>query len=356
MSDGIATFLSGSIENFLATFVSAASKAVITGITPLVAIGMSIWFLTYGFAVMRNEVGDPVSTFIRNVLKNSFIFAFALSAGAYQSEIVEGVYAFQDAFVSAIAPQASGDITGSPTGGATNIYKVLDKFDIEGTKLALIIIGRGLSNLPFEGWADFFAGIIVLIVNTVMMLICLGFLILAKTAMAFLLAIGPAFIASLAFPPIARSFEAWFGKIMNYSFLLIGLGVVVSMTLTICSTYISHFSANQTDTQALADAFGLVVIEGALLFMLWQLPSIASGLGGGAALNGGGVGAFIGGMLMNKMMSNDDGDSKKNSNTNDGGEVKNQTSKSQSSDAGSPPPAYRKAALQQLEYIKHKDV
>jgi len=354
MSDGIATFLSGSIENFLATFVTATSKAVITGITPLVAIGMSIWFLTYGFAVMRNEVGDPVSTFVRNVIKNSFIFAFALSAGAYQSEIVEGVYAFQDGFVSAIAPQASANITASPTGGATNIYKVLDKFDIEGTKLALIIIGRGLSNLPFEGWADFFAGIIVLIVNTVMMLICLGFLILAKTAMAFLLGIGPAFIASLAFPPIAKSFEAWFGKIMNYSFLLIGLGVVVSMTLTICSAYISHFSVNQTNTQALADAFGLVVIEGALLFMLWQLPSIASGLGGGAALNGGGVGAFIGGMLMNKMMSNGDDEPKKKDNG--GGEVKNQTSKnSGSSEAGSPPPAYRRAALQQLEYTKHKD-
>lgn len=355
MSDGIATFLSGSIENFLSTFVSASSKAVINGITPLVAIGMSIYFLTYGFAVMRNEVGDPVSTFIRNVIKNSFIFTFALSAGAYQSEIVDGVYAFQDAFVSAVAPTASGDITGSPSGGVSNIYHVLDKFDREGTELGLIIIGRGLSNLPFEGWADFFAGIIILVVNTIMMLICCGFLILAKAAMAFLLGIGPAFIASLAFPPIAKSFEAWFGKILNYSFLLIGLGVVVSMTLTICSAYIDHFSKTQTGTQALADAFGLVIIEGALLFMLWQLPSIASGLGGGAALNGGGIGAFIGGMLMNKMMSgNDDKDDKKNDSG--GGEIENKSPKgSNNGDSSSPPPAYRRAALQQLEYTKHRD-
>lgn len=354
MPDGIATFLSGSIENFLATFVAASSKAVINGITPLVAVGMSIYFLTYGFAVMRNEVGDPVSTFIRNVIKNSFIFAIALSAGAYQSEIVSGVYAFQDAFVTAVAPAASGDITGSPTGGVTNIYHVLDKFDKEGTELGLIIIGRGLSNMPFEGWADFFAGIIVLAVNTIMMLICCGFLILAKTAMAFLLGIGPAFIATLAFPPIAKSFEAWFGKILNYSFLLIGLGVVVSMSLTICSAYIDHFSKTQTGTQALADAFGLVIIEGSLLFMLWQLPSIASGLGGGAALNGGGIGAFIGGMLMNKMMSGND--EKTETKKDEGGEIENRTSKNQNSgDSSNPPPAYRRAALQQLEYTKHRD-
>lgn len=350
MPAGIATFVSGSVNNALDTFVTATSTAVSAGIAPMVVIGLSIWATTYGLATMRQEVNEPIMGFVKYFTKVSIILGIALSSGVYQSEVVDGVYAFTNWFVSIVAPGAHGDI-----------YTVIDEFDAKVSELGLVIIGHGMTLLPWGGWLDLIAGLITLLASAVMILVVLGFSLVATVAVKFMLGIGPFFIASLCFPPIAKFFEAWMGKIMNYSFLMVGLAVTTSMGLVIVGAYVDHFQQTQDATNAIADAVGLIVAEGALGILVWQMPNIAAGLGGGSTLSGGGLGAFIGGMIAGRMGGGKD---EKKQEEKGGGSIED---KSEGGGGGSSgggrggalggrTPAYRRATLDRLQYTKYKDM
>lgn len=346
MPAGIATFVSGSVNNALNTFVTNTSAAIAAGISPLVVIGLTIWAITYGMATMRQEVNEPIMGFAKYFLKVSLILGIALSSGVYQGEVVQGVYSFTNWMVSVVAPGTNGDI-----------FKVIDDFDQKVSELGLVIIGHGMTLLPMGGWLDLVAGLLVLLGSAVMIIVVLGFSLVATVAVKFMLGIGPMFIASLCFPPIAKFFEAWMGKIMNYSFLMIGLAVTTSMGLVIVGAYVSHFSESQDATNAIADAVGLIVAEGALGILVWQMPNIAAGLGGGSAISGGGLGAFIGGLIAGRMSN---GKEEKGGSDKGGGSVEDKSESSNSErgpagGGGGRTPAYRRATLDRLEYTKYKD-
>lgn len=141
---------------------------------------------------------------------------------------------------------------------------------------------------------------ITLLASSVMIIVILGFVIVAKAALAFMLGIGPAFLACLAFPPFAKFFEAWTAKVMNYVFLIVGMAVMTTMATVIVDTYASHFLKNQNASNAIADAFGLVIVEATLAVLILQMPNIAAGLGGGASLSGGGLAGFALGLIAGK--------------------------------------------------------
>lgn len=354
---GIATFVSGSVNNALNTFVTQTSTALSAGLAPIVATGLSIWAITYGLATMRQEVNEPIMGFVKYFLKVSIILGIALSSGVYQSEIVEGVYAMTNWLISMVVPGSSGDI-----------YTVIDQFDAKVSELGLVIIGHGFTLLPWGGWLDLLAGLITLVGSAIMVLILIGFSITATVATKFMLGIGPAFIASLCFPPIAKFFESWMSKVVNYMFLTMGLAVASSMALTIIGAYVNNFTSNQGTTNEIADAIGLVVAEGAILVLIWQMPNIASGLAGGAALSGGGVGAFVAGMLAKQMTGGDK--DKKKEDEDGGGSVEKggggsggsgragggNSSGGGGGGSGGRVPAYRRAALDRLQYTDHKDI
>lgn len=286
-SAGIFGFLGGSIDNFLGAFVTKTATAMSTAITPIVITGLTIWVIVYGLAVMRNEVSEPFSVFAWKAFKISLILSFALSGGIYQSEIVEGANAFQNALSQIVAPTGGGDI-----------YKVLDDFDNRGAQLAIEIIKQGVYALPVGGWLDLGAGLLVFIASAALLIIAGGFTIIAKVAIAFVLGVGPMFIATLAFPPVAKFFDAWLAKLVNYSLLIMILAFSIALSISICDAYLATMQASQDSTNAIADAFGLVILSCCLVLLVWQSPNLAAGLAGGSALSGGGLGQVAVGYLM----------------------------------------------------------
>lgn len=293
---GVFSYLGGSIDAALATFVTKTSAQVAAGIAPVVTVGLSIYFLIYGYAVMRNEVSDPINVFVAKALKISFILACSVSGAFYQSNIVGFFQGWQDGLVS-IVQTSNPNLTSTAT--AKNMYEVLDNFDDQGTELALVILGRGISKLPVGGWLDLIAGIVVFVGNTVFLLIAGGLTILAKVASAIVLALGPLFIVSLAFPATQKFFDAWLSKIINYILLAVILAVVVSISVAICTGYmeVALDAAKESTTNQISDAFSLILLYGSLLLIIYQAPHIASGLAGGASLSGGGAGQFLMGMI-----------------------------------------------------------
>jgi type IV secretion system protein VirB6 len=85
---GVWQFLSGSINNFLSTYVTSASSSVASAIVPMVTAAVTIWIIMYGWATIRGEMQEPISQFAYKAFKISLILALALSTSAYQTNIV----------------------------------------------------------------------------------------------------------------------------------------------------------------------------------------------------------------------------------------------------------------------------
>lgn len=348
MSDpiGLMTFLSGNIDAAMDKFVVQTSAALSLGLTPLVVAGLSIWFTLYGMAVMRGEVNDPVMGFVKQATKISFICAFALGTGIFQDMIVGSVYGFLDGLTQIVSP-----------GNSTSIFVALDQYDKKATEQALVIMGHGMTKLPMGGWLDIAAGFLLQFANAVLMILCGGFAVVAKVALSLVLALGPLFIACLAFGPVARLFESWLSTVLSKVLLGVYLAAVLTFALVISSDYMDRMIANTGNVNAISDAFGFVIINGVLLVVAYQLPQLAAGLTGGISVSGGGLAGFMMGKLTGRGGRGDGGGG---GGSDGGGSVSNASGSSTSSSANSTPagssgasgggrtPAYRRATLDRL--------
>ncbi|MFN5350623.1 MAG: type IV secretion system protein [Polaromonas sp.] len=352
MSGGLFSGLGSSIDSFLNVFVTTVSSSIATAITPLVLSGLTIWIMMYGYAVMRNEVSDPIGVFGKNVLKFSLIMGFALSGGLYQSEIIGSVNAFQDGLVSLVTqPSGITSVSGN------NIYQVLDGLLEKGNDLALVMIGAGMSKFPMGGYLDLLAGVLVLAANIVLLLVCGGFVLITKVAMAFVLGVGPMFIACLAFPPVAKFFDAWAGMVLNYVFLIVILAFAIGLSISVSDTYMQNMlvSAQASATNSLIDAFSLIALYGTLIILIYQAPHLASGLAGGSSLSGVGLGNLAQSAVVGKLASagkfsggGSGGGSVGNASSGAGGGSTAAPSSSSNSAPGGRKPAYRRATMDNL--------
>lgn len=282
---GTFSYIGKVIDNALNIFISNTSSAIAAGITPLVATGVAIWVTLYGYAVMTHEVNEPINVFVKKASRIALVLAFALGSGLYQSEIVSSVTDFQNGLVNILTKKANQG----------SVYSLLDDFDAKGADYALVIIGHGLNMLPMGGYLDILAGVLVFAANAIILMFAAGFILTTKVATAFVLGMGPMFIAALAFPATNKFFDAWLSKVINYGLLIGFLAFSITLSVTLSEEYLTQAMAavNDDATNRVADAFGLVAVYGALLVVIWQSPSIASGLAGGSTLSGGGLGGLV---------------------------------------------------------------
>lgn len=101
-----------------------------------------------------------------------------------------------------------------------------------------------------------------------------------------MLAVGPLFLACFAFGPTKRFAEGWVSKIANYSVLIFFLAAAAGICLSIYETFVNRFLADSAINNPLGDAFSLLALAGAINVLIIQLPGVAAGITGGAAISG----------------------------------------------------------------------
>jgi type IV secretion system protein VirB6 len=337
-ASGIFTFITGSIDAALNTFVVQVSTSLASGITPLVVSGMTIWVLVYGYSVMRNEVSDPVSAFVKTVAKNAFIFGLALNAGIYQSEIVDGVNALSTGLVQIV----------SPVGNATSVFDALDQLNALDNQLALQMLNNGETLLPIGGWLDLLCGVLLLLANAALLLIMGGWSILADASLKFVLGLGPLFIACLAFDPLKQFFTSWMNKVANYVLLTMLMAALGTFVVKMATAYVTAMAVSTQETSnAISDVFGFILLVGVALVLAWQMPNLAASLTGGTPLSSSFMGAAAGALLGRR-----GGQESGQSDGNAGGTIEGVNTADNKAkpevDAAAKVPAYRKATLDHL--------
>ncbi|MGT0192759.1 type IV secretion system protein [Burkholderia pyrrocinia] len=274
---GIYTFVGTSIDNGTATWITSVSSRLVGAITPIVLLALTIWVMWYGYRVMTGLAESPVMNFLLTSIKISLVLGIALGVGNYQAMIVEGVQGFINGMAQIFWP------------GSTSLYSALDSFDQVGANVAMILWDRGSQSLPWGGWSDVFAGTVVFAAGSLVAVFALFVTAIAKMALVFLLAIGPAFIACLAFQTTAQYFDKWVSKVLNFALLQAMLAGACSLFMQIAQHFIDQISNSMQSgsTNQLADAFDFLAVCAVLAIVIQQLPHITSGLMGGLALNHG---------------------------------------------------------------------
>ncbi|MGZ5199208.1 MAG: type IV secretion system protein [Telluria sp.] len=335
--NGLFTFLTASIDSALSTYVTSVSAKLAMILAPLAAAALSIHYTLMGMAVMRGEADGSMPKLAWSCFKHMMIFGIALSAGAYQEWVVESVSATTSLLVEAASPS-----------GATSLAGALDQMDAQGGAYAMVVLGHGMALMPVGGWLDILAGLVILVSNLVLMALVGIWGILAKVALTFVLAFGPLFISMLGFQPTAKFFDAWLGKVVNYMLLTVFMAAVTTFSMRIAGSFVTQITAVTDTSNSLSDAFGFALLSITLIVLTWQMPNIASGIAGGAAVSG--PTGWVAAMMASMRGRSDKSD--RASSASGGGEVTDTSGPGDpSSKAGSSKgrtPAYRRATLDRL--------
>lgn len=335
--NGIFTFLTASIDSALLTYVTAVSTKLAMILAPIAALALSIHYTLMGMAVMRGEADGSMPKLAWSCAKHTMIFGIALSAAEYQTWIVESVSAATSLLVQTASPDSASTLAGA-----------LDQMDAQGGGYAMVVLGHGMTLMPVGGYLDILAGLIILVSNLVLMALIGAWGILAKVALTFVLAFGPLFISLLAFQPTQKFFDAWLGKVVNYMLLTIFMAAITTFAMRIAGSFVSHVAAHTDTSNSLSDAFGFALLSITLIVLTWQMPSIASGIAGGAAVSGAGGWAAAALATMRGRGSSSDSSTPQHG----GGEVTGDDSPSSNKSQNSPTkgrtPAYRRATLDRL--------
>ena len=247
---GIAQEVETAISFLLDSFVSTKSAALCAAIVPIALTGATIYVIVMGFAIIRGEANDSLQTFLWKSFRMAFVAAISLSVGTYQSMIIDG----SDGLVGALLQSLSGFDT---------VGALVDDIAKPFSELGEQIWSKAVVGF----WPNF--GLIaaaggVAIAEFLMVAIGLGFFLMAKVALALVLAIGPVYVMCAMWPATEKYTESWIGQVLNYIVLKVLVGVCILMLTDFASKFAAHINVNSEAVNVIKATTALLICCGAL--------------------------------------------------------------------------------------------
>lgn len=273
------------ISALLNSFVNSAAGNSIATITPFVIAAFTVVLIWYAYKVMFGQIEQPVSQLITKCLFWSIVMSAALSAGAYQSNIASTIQSLPNDVAAAVAPgrDASEGTLGSLLDevASTGIDKAKEAFN---SKTGRFEFGKAMIYVCI-GFGVLLATLILTVSGFIM-------LVLATTAVSFLAALGPFFIAAMLFDSTRNFFWMWVGQVLYWVAFMVMFALFATFVINIYSFYLNAINVDSESWIATVVACNVVMLFGVVIFF-W-IPRIAGGLTGGA---GGSTAGAIGGLV-----------------------------------------------------------
>jgi type IV secretion system protein VirB6 len=275
------------LDAVLNAYLVGVLRAVMGWVLLLATLCLTLYILLYGYAVARGEVAEPVKDFVWKAIKIGLIIAIATGLDAYTTYVMAAV---QDATVSMattfLPPEGP---TSSPRPPLTNIWNLLQFFDVEANRLVL----RSSERAPGEwipNMSRVAAAVLFAIANEILLIVAFLVTLWAKVFQLFVLAVGPLFILSLMWRPTAKFFDAWLGMLLStvvltwLSFFVLGFSIGTGLDA------VERLNRNFAALNLLGEALRYAVVMVVFAAMLYQAPSLAASLtGGGPSQYGAGI-------------------------------------------------------------------
>lgn len=252
------------IDERLTVFLSDRLTSVIAEVEGPLRVALVLYVVLYGFAILRGAISEPMMDFAIRSIKLALVYALATTT-AYSSFVTEPLFTgLPNALTRAI-------------GGADapNVGAAFDQFLAYAGYLAETIARTG--NV-FDVTPYVVSGA-VLIIGALACALGFGVVLVAKLALALLVALGPIFIACALFDATRRFFFGWLSQAVNY---LVLFALMITIFQLVLSLVRDQWSTIQgADPMVGGLIFIALCVLGAIFFL--QAPAIAAGVAGGAS-------------------------------------------------------------------------
>ncbi len=254
----------GYIDSRLTEFLNARLGDILAEVRGPLAVALVLYIVLYGFAIMRGSISEPIVDFAIRSLKLVFIWAIATTA-AYSTYVTDPLF---NELPNALARALSG-------GDAPNVGAAFDEFFSYAAELADKVNKEAN---PVNIGPVVVAGVVV-VVGALAAALGFGVVMIAKVALALLVAIGPIFIACALFEATRRFFFGWLAQGVNY---LILFALIITISQLIVGLVRDQWGRiDGGDPIAGGLLFIALCLLGAIFFL--QTPAIAAGVAGGAS-------------------------------------------------------------------------
>jgi type IV secretion system protein VirB6 len=299
----IARFLFDQVGAGVTTFANEGSASLIAFIGPLAVVLLTIYVLLWGVAMASGQISEPFTDGMKRIVRMCIIVGFALTAGIYQTTVV-------DLFNQAPAQMANAITQGTDFSrdydNTNDLAEMLDNtlqsgFDIAGETWTKgeeanseSMIGLSGTGLTYQ-----FLAILLCLIAVLIVAVAAGIIFVAWLALAVLLAVGPLFIMMAVFPATQRWFEAWLGQTVNYALLFVLVALSCALIFQVLETYLQTLADYDAPMFELLmvclRAVGLTI---ACIAVLMQMSSVAASLASGAAIQAANIAGKLAGMGM----------------------------------------------------------
>lgn len=252
------------IDAKLDVFLNERASSVIAEASGPLRVALVLYVLLYGFAILRGSISEPVMDFVVRSIKLAFIYMLATTV-AYSTYVTDPLF---HVLPDTLARAISG-------GGVPDVGAAFDQFFSRAAYLAEKI-AKEASPVDFGPWI---LAAVVYIIGALAAALGFGVVLIAKVALALLVALGPIFIACALFDGSRRFFFGWLSQAVNYLVLFALIITIFQLILSLVDQQWGQIDGQ--DPMAGGLLFIALCLLGAIFFL--QTPAIAAGIAGGAS-------------------------------------------------------------------------
>jgi type IV secretion system protein VirB6 len=255
----------GFIDDKLDVFLNErASNAIAVVAGPLRA-ALVLYVLLYGFAILRGAIAEPFMDFAIRSLKLALIY-FIATTTAYSSWVTDPLF---HVLPNTLTEAISG-------AGTPDVGSAFDQFINRAAYLADKIAAKA-TPINFLPWI---MSALVNLIGIAAAVLGFGVVLVAKVALALLVALGPIFIACTLFEATRRWFFGWLSQGVNYIVLFALIITLFQLILSLLDSIWGQIDG--ADPMAGGLLFIALCLLGGIFFL--QLPAIAAGIASGASV------------------------------------------------------------------------
>ncbi|MCP3468125.1 type IV secretion system protein [Bradyrhizobium sp. CCGUVB23] len=258
-------------EQPITTFVSTSVSNLASYIDGPLRVGVTLYVVLYGLAVMRGSISEPIMEFAWRAMRIVLVVLLATNSSAFQQYVTA-------LFFDSLPKEIGNALAGS--GLNTNSGAPFDQLLSKGIDVANKIYEQaGLTNI-----APALVAAILLVFVAIGSFLQFAILLYAKVGLGVVIALGPVFIAMALFEATRPFTEAWLRQVANFVILLVLVVALVGLMLTTVTGFIDRFGNNAgTAGEMVVAAVAISAVLGLSGYISLQLPIIAGGLAGGGA-------------------------------------------------------------------------
>lgn len=274
---GYMSSVADALLNGMGTNLFGKSANLISGIAPLFSAGFGIYVLLVMISYYKGGLDENIIDFSKKMLGWLVIIACAFNAGTY-NKLANLMYGMPEA-ISAMF--GSGEYSmGALDANFENLERKIVETCEHANSLPITEIG--------ERVGIYLLAIFIFVFGSVYFAVTAAFYLVAKLSLAMVILIGPLFLGCLLFPATRQWGMNWIGQILNYTVTIIFYVILGSLQNDFFSNHISTVLSGGISSMIMLIPIACIFATSTLIFLIvaWNIPSIASGLTGGASMGG----------------------------------------------------------------------